>query len=79
MLLTKERKTSILREAYEENKTFHENISFDEFLEYYNERKSFSTMESLENYIRLRIKKRKEREDAERFDDMFDYHLHYSD
>ena len=57
MLLTKERKTSILREAYEENKLF-SNLTFEEFLEYYDEWKSFSTMESLENYIRLRVKKK---------------------
>ena len=56
MVLTKERKQSILRTAYEENKAF-KNLTFDEFLEYYEEWKSFSTMESLENYIRLRIKK----------------------
>lgn len=57
MVLTKERKTSILREAYEENKLF-SNLTFEEFLEYYDEWKSFSTMESLENYIRLRVKKK---------------------
>ena len=57
MVLTKERKTSILREAYEENKFF-SNLTFEEFLEYYDEWKSFSTMESLENYIRLRVKKK---------------------
>ena len=56
MVLTKERKTSILREAYEENPAF-KNLTFDEFLEYYSEWKCYSTMESLENYIRLRIKK----------------------
>ena len=57
MVLTKERKQSILRTAYEENKAF-KNLTFDEFLEYYDEWKSFSTMESLENYIRLRVKKK---------------------
>ena len=57
MVLTKERKTSVLREAYEENKLF-SNLTFEEFLEYYDEWKSFSTMESLENYIRLRVKKK---------------------
>lgn len=56
MVLTKERKTSILREAYEENPAF-KNLTFDEFLDYYNEWKRYSTIESLENYIRLRIKK----------------------
>ena len=56
MVLTKERKTSILREAYEENPAF-KNLTFDEFLDYYNEWKTYSTIESLENYIRLRIKK----------------------
>ena len=57
MVLTKERKQSILRTAYEENKAF-KNLTFDEFLEYYEEWKSYSTMESLENYIRLRVKKK---------------------
>lgn len=57
MVLTKERKQSILRTAYEENKFF-SNLTFEEFLEYYDEWKSFSTMESLENYIRLRVKKK---------------------
>ena len=57
MILTKERKTSILREAYEENTFFHM-LTFDEFLEYYNEWKRYSTNESLENYIRLRVKKK---------------------
>lgn len=62
MVLTKERKTSILREAYEENKAFNQ-LTFEEFLDYYDEWKSFSTMESLENYIRLRIKKNELNED----------------
>ena len=62
MVLTKERKTSILREAYEENEAF-KDLTFQEFLEYYEEWKSFSTMESLENYIRLRTKKSKLSED----------------
>ena len=62
MVLTKERKTSILREAYEENPAF-KNLTFDEFLEYYDEWKHYSTMESLENYIRLRTKKNKLTED----------------
>jgi hypothetical protein len=62
MVLTKERKQSILRTAYEENKAF-KNLTFDEFLEYYDEWKHYSTMESLENYIRLRTKKNKLTED----------------
>lgn len=62
MVLTKERKQSILRTAYEENEAF-KDLTFQEFLEYYEEWKSFSTMESLENYIRLRTKKSKLSED----------------
>lgn len=62
MVLTKERKQSILRTAYEENEAF-KDLTFQEFLEYYEEWKSFSTMESLENYIRLRTKKNKLTED----------------
>ena len=62
MVLTKERKQSILRTAYEENKFF-SNLTFEEFLEYYDEWKHYSTMESLENYIRLRTKKNKLTED----------------
>ena len=62
MVLTKERKHSILRTAYEENEAF-KDLTFQEFLEYYEEWKSFSTMESLENYIRLRTKKNKLTED----------------
>lgn len=56
-MITKERKQSILRDAYEENSFFYNNMTFSEFLEYYEEWKCYSTISSLANFINLKVKK----------------------
>jgi hypothetical protein len=51
-MLTKE---EILEMEYQNNVLVNENFTFDEFLDLYEERKTFNNIESFNNFIRLKL------------------------
>lgn len=50
-------KREILEMEYQENELVNKNFSFEEFLELYEEWKTYSSIQSFNNFIRLKLEK----------------------